>query len=30
MIIKIIKEMKYNELIWVSEEDFGKDEEDIS
>ena len=29
MIIRIIKEMKYNELIGVTEEEFGKDEEDI-
>jgi hypothetical protein len=27
MIMKIIKEMKYNELIGVTEEEFGKDEE---
>ena len=27
MIIKIIKEMKYNELIGVTEEEFGKDED---
>ena len=29
MIIRIIKDMKYNELIGVTEEEFGKDEEDI-